>query len=105
MKRLGVNIDHIATLRNARGEKHPDPIDAAKKVISKKYGDEYLPKSSRKYKVKTKNAQEAHEAIRPAGATFIDPEKLKSSLSDAEFKLYDLIWKRTDASKMKSAKS
>ena len=95
---------HITYMRTDSINLSNEALSAAKKVISKKYGDEYLPKSSRKYKVKTKNAQEAHEAIRPAGATFIDPEKLKSSLSDAEFKLYDLIWKRTVASQMKSAK-
>ena len=95
---------HITYMRTDSINLSNEALSAAKKVISKKYGDEYLPKSSRKYKVKTKNAQEAHEAIRPAGSTFIDPEKLKSSLSDAEFKLYDLIWKRTVASQMKSAK-
>ena len=81
-----------------------EALGAAKEVISKKYGKEYLPTSPRVYKSKIKNAQEAHEAIRPTGSTFVDPVKLKSSLSEAEYKLYDLIWKRTVASQMKSAK-
>jgi len=81
-----------------------EALDAAKKVIKEKYGEDYLPKQPRLYKSKTKNAQEAHEAIRPAGSTFIDPIKLKNKLSDAEYKLYDMIWKRTVASQMESAK-
>ena len=55
-------------------------------------------------KSKVKNAQEAHEAIRPAGSTFQHPDKLKNSLESSEWKLYNLIWKRTLASQMKSAK-
>ena len=81
-----------------------EALDAAKKVIKEKYGEDYLPKKPRLYKSKTKNAQEAHEAIRPAGSRFIDPTKLKNKLSDAEYKLYDMIWKRTVASQMESAK-
>tara|TARA_B100000029_G_scaffold377256_1_gene371900 strand:- start:1350 stop:3797 length:2448 start_codon:yes stop_codon:yes gene_type:complete len=95
---------HITYMRTDSINLSNEAINAAKDVILKKYGKEYLPASPRKYKGKTKNAQEAHEAIRPAGSTFVDPEKLKSSLSEAEFKLYDLIWKRTVASQMKSAK-
>ena len=81
-----------------------EALDAAKKVIKEKYGESYIPKKPRLYKSKTKNAQEAHEAIRPAGSSFIEPNKLKSKLSDAEYKLYDMIWKRTVASQMESAK-
>jgi len=81
-----------------------EALDAAKKVIKEKYGDKYIPKKPRLYKSKTKNAQEAHEAIRPAGSSFIEPNKLKSKLSDTEYKLYDMIWKRTVASQMESAK-
>ena len=62
-----------------------------------------LPEKARNYSSKVKNAQEAHEAIRPAG-DFIHPKKLKKKLDEREWKLYDLIWKRTIASQMKSAK-
>ena len=95
---------HITYMRTDSINLSKEALSAAKSVISKKYGKEYLPSSPRVYKSKTKNAQEAHEAIRPAGSTFVEPAKLKSSLNDAEYKLYDLIWKRTVASQMKSAK-
>ena len=81
-----------------------EAITAARAAISSMYGDEYMPESPRQYKSKVKNAQEAHEAIRPAGSTFILPDDLKSKLEDGEYKLYDLIWKRTVASQMLSAK-
>ena len=95
---------HITYMRTDSVNLSAEAINAAKDVIIKKYGKEFLPKSPRQYKGKAKNAQEAHEAIRPAGSKFIDPSDLKGSLSDAEYKLYDLIWKRTVASQMKSAK-
>ena len=71
--------------------------------IIKKDNPANLPDSPRSYVSKVKNAQEAHEAIRPAG-DLIHPKDLKSKLDDKEWKLYDLIWKRTIASQMKSAK-
>ena len=95
---------HITYMRTDSVNLSSEAINAAKDVVIQKYGKEFLPKSPRQYKGKAKNAQEAHEAIRPAGSKFIDPSKLKSSLSDVEYKLYDLIWKRTVASQMKSAK-
>ena len=94
---------HITYMRTDSVNLSTEAVNAAKDVVIQKYGKEFLPKSPRKYKGKAKNAQEAHEAIRPAGSKFIDPSKLKSSLSDVEYKLYDLIWKRTVASQMKSA--
>ena len=81
-----------------------EAITAARSAISSMYGDEYMPKSPRQYKSNAKNAQEAHEAIRPAGSLFILPDELKSKLESNEYKLYDLIWKRTVASQMSSAK-
>ena len=81
-----------------------EALTAARKIIKSKYGANYLPDKPRHYKNKSKNTQEAHEAIRPAGANFKDPEKLKNILTDQEFKLYNMIWKRTIASQMKSAK-
>lgn len=74
-------------------------LEAARKVITEQYGKEYLSKEPRKYdKKKSKGAQEAHEAIRPAGTTFILPEK--TGLSGMDLRLYDLIWMRTVASQM-----
>jgi DNA topoisomerase I len=75
-------------------------IHAAREEVEKQYGKEYLSERVRNYG-KTKGAQEAHEAIRPAGSSFIHPEK--SKLSGREFKLYDLIWKRTIATQMAEA--
>ena len=77
-------------------------IDQIRNII-KKDNPESLPDKPRTYSSKVKNAQEAHEAIRPAG-DLVHPKKLKSKLEDKEWKLYDLIWKRTIASQMKSAK-
>ena len=82
-----------------------EALNGARAVIETKYGKDYLPDKPRMYKSKSKNAQEAHEAIRPAGSTFKDPQDLKNTLNDAEYKVYDLIWKRTVASQMNSAKT
>lgn len=79
-------------------------IDAARELVRSEYGNEYLPDSPRIYTSKVKNAQEAHEAIRPAGHPFRLPESLRSRLNDDEFRLFELIWKRTIASQMADAK-
>ena len=71
---------------------------------TKLYGADSLPDKPRVYAGKTKNAQEAHEAIRPSGEVFRTPSELQSMLRGNEFKLYDLIWKRTVASQMADAK-
>lgn len=76
-----------------------EAIRGIRKTISKIYGDSYLHKSPRMYSKKSKGAQEAHEAIRPAGKTFTPPEKIQ--LSGEELRLYTLIWKRALASQMK----
>ena len=75
-------------------------INAARNEVEKQYGEEYLFERVRNFG-KTKGAQEAHEAIRPAGSSFTHPEK--SGLSGRELKLYDLIWKRTIATQMAEA--
>lgn len=75
-------------------------IDAARSWITEQYGKEYLPDAPRQYQTKVKNAQEAHEAIRPAGEQFQSLETVKAAVADDEFKLYELIWKRTVASQM-----
>ena len=79
-------------------------IESARASAKSLYGSEYIPSSPRVYEGKTKNAQEAHEAIRPAGDTFRTPGELAPELSRDEFALYDLIWKRTIASQMSDAK-
>lgn len=77
-------------------------LAAARSCVENKYGKDYLSEDVRVYKTKSKGAQEAHEAIRPAGNQFKDPDQ--TGLSGLEFKLYDLIWKRTVATQMAKAK-
>ena len=79
-------------------------ITAARSSAQALYGKEFVPATPRVYEGKTKNAQEAHEAIRPAGDAFKTPGELAPELSRDEFALYDLIWKRTVASQMSDAK-
>lgn len=76
-------------------------VGAARDQVRELYGAEYLPDSPRTYASKVKNAQEAHEAIRPAGDTFRTPAQ--TGLSGEQFRLYELIWMRTVASQMKDA--
>jgi DNA topoisomerase-1 len=79
-------------------------ISAARASAKALYGADHVADSPRVYVGKTKNAQEAHEAIRPAGESFKTPGELAPELSRDEFALYDLIWKRTVASQMADAK-
>ncbi|PZX15406.1 type I DNA topoisomerase [Celeribacter halophilus] len=80
----------------------PEAVAQAREAIKDRYGDQYVPQSPRIYKNKAKNAQEAHECIRPTDM-FAAPDKV--NLSDADQrKLYDLIWKRTIAAQMEGAK-
>ena len=79
-------------------------IESARNSAKSLYGADYIPATPRAYEGKSKNAQEAHEAIRPAGETFRTPGELAPELSRDEFSLYDLIWKRTIASQMSDAK-
>ena len=81
-------------------------VNSARALVSNRYGPEYLPDKPRVYAGKVKNAQEAHEAIRPAGDEFKEPAAVAAAFGPAsdEFKLYDLIWKRTVASQMKDAR-
>ncbi|HEY5397565.1 MAG TPA: type I DNA topoisomerase, partial [Trebonia sp.] len=79
-------------------------IDAARNQARELYGPEYVPDAPRTYASKVKNAQEAHEAIRPAGDRFRTPQEAqRSGLKGDELRLYDLIWKRTVACQMKDA--
>ncbi|WP_324198947.1 type I DNA topoisomerase [Nocardia amamiensis] len=79
-------------------------IAAARSQATQLYGAEYVHPTARQYNRKVKNAQEAHEAIRPAGDTFATPGQLHSRLDNDEFRLYELIWQRTVASQMADAK-
>jgi DNA topoisomerase I len=76
-------------------------VGAARSQVRELYGAEYLPDAPRTYASKVKNAQEAHEAIRPSGETFRTPAE--TGLSGDQFRLYELIWMRTVASQMKDA--
>ncbi|MDQ3465865.1 MAG: type I DNA topoisomerase [Actinomycetota bacterium] len=78
-------------------------LAAARAQARELYGDAYVPAEARRYVRKVKNAQEAHEAIRPAGDSFRTPGEVAGELSSEEFRLYELIWKRTIASQMADA--
>ncbi len=80
----------------------PEAVMAARDTIKDRYGESYVPKSPRMYKNKAKNAQEAHECIRPTEMA-LAPDQLRVSEADQR-KLYDLIWKRTIASQMEAAR-
>ena len=95
---------YITYMRTDSVHLSSEAITASRNEIKSLYGDQYLPEKAIQYSSKVKNAQEAHEAIRPAGSKFQHPDTLKSKLSADELKLYKLIWKRTLASQMKSAK-
>ncbi len=79
-------------------------IDAARNQARQLYGEEYVHPSPRQYTRKVKNAQEAHEAIRPAGDTFATPGALHAELDTDGYRLYELIWQRTVASQMADAR-
>jgi DNA topoisomerase-1 len=95
---------HITYMRTDSTNLAAVAVKAARQLVRSQYGPEYLPEKPRVYPTKVKNAQEAHEAIRPAGHPFDFPEALRPALSADEFKLYDLIWKRTIASQMADAR-
>lgn len=80
----------------------PEAVMSARDVVKSRFGETYVPKSPRMYKNKAKNAQEAHECIRPTDMS-MSPDKLKISEKDQRA-LYDLIWKRTIASQMEAAR-
>ena len=77
-----------------------DALNAGRAAIKEKFGDGYVPDAPRSYKGKVLNAQEAHEAIRPAGERFKSPEEVAEEVSPAEAKVYEMIWQRTIASQM-----
>ena len=94
---------YITYMRTDSTHLSGEAITAARKQITELYGADYVPDKPRKYVRKAKNAQEAHEAIRPAGGTFRTPKSVEGELEPDAWKLYELIWKRTVASQMKDA--
>jgi DNA topoisomerase-1 len=95
---------HITYMRTDSTNLASVAINDARRLIGEKYGSDYLPDQPRIYTGKVKNAQEAHEAIRPAGVPFQMPDDLKSKLDVDAAKLFDMIWKRTIASQMADAR-
>ena len=95
---------YITYMRTDSSALSGQAISAARKQVTELYGPEFVPQSPRTYSGKQKSAQEAHEAIRPSGDSFRTPAQVSKSLSGDEFRLYDLIWKRTVASQMADAK-
>jgi DNA topoisomerase-1 len=98
----GETVGLITYMRTDGADMAPEAIAASRNTILKQFGEPYLPSAPRKYTTKAKNAQEAHEAIRPTdpGRT---PDMVKKALEPEQLALYDLIWKRTIASQMESA--
>ena len=78
-------------------------ISAARAEVGERVGDKYLPEKARRYRARTSRAQEAHEAIRPAGERFRDPNDLGNDVDADGRRLYNLIWQRTLASQMRDA--
>lgn len=98
----GDTIGLITYMRTDSVTLSSDAVTMIRKKIENGYGKDYLPSSPRIYKTKAKNAQEAHEAIRPTNID-VEPKAIKNELSDEQYRLYDLIWKRTVACQMRSA--
>ncbi|MDR1362051.1 MAG: type I DNA topoisomerase [Holosporaceae bacterium] len=103
----GVDVDGetqalITYMRTDSTNVSKDALDRVRSLIMDKYGQDFLPSQPRFYKTKVKNAQEAHEAIRPVDAG-LTPEQLKGKINSDLFRLYDLVWKRSTASQMSSA--
>ncbi|KRD43252.1 DNA topoisomerase I [Cellulomonas sp. Root930] len=95
---------YITYMRTDSSSLSTQAIDAARRQASELYGAEYIPDAPRVYTSKAKGAQEAHEAIRPAGDHFRTPAQVAKELSGDQFRLYELIWKRTVASQMADAR-
>ncbi len=95
---------HITYMRTDSTNLAQVAVDDARRLVSQEYGNDFLPAEARVYKSKVKNAQEAHEGIRPAGHPFELPGTLRNTLNADEFKIFDMIWKRTIASQMADAR-
>ncbi len=95
---------YITYMRTDSPNLSAEAMNAARSQVKSMYGDAYLSPQPRLYAAKSKNAQEAHEAIRPAGGSFRTPDSLRGELDGDGWRLYDLIWKRTVASQMADAR-
>jgi DNA topoisomerase-1 len=95
---------HITYMRTDSTNLASVAIEDARRLVAENYGQEYLTAEPRVYRSSVKNAQEAHEAIRPAGHPFELPEVMRSELGSDEFRLFEMIWKRTMASQMADAR-
>ena len=95
---------YITYMRTDSTALSAEALNAARTQARELYGPEYVPDAPRSYTGKAKNAQEAHEAVRPAGDAFRTPAQVAGALRGEEFRLYDLIWKRTVASQMADAR-
>jgi DNA topoisomerase-1 len=94
---------HITYMRTDSTNLSDEAINAARTQARQLYGDAFVPAEPRRYRSKAKGAQEAHEAIRPAGDSFRTPGQLAPQLGRDEFRLYELVWQRTVASQMADA--
>jgi len=95
---------YITYMRTDSTNLSEQAITAARAAITREYGDAYLPAEPRVYRSRVKNAQEAHEAIRPAGDNIRSPEELRAELDADEQRLYELVWIRTVACQMSDAR-
>jgi DNA topoisomerase-1 len=93
------NVGLISYMRTDSVTLAATAIDEIREVIADRYGADNVPEEPREFKTKAKNAQEAHEAVRPTSVAR-DPDSLRGALDDDQFKLYSLIWKRTMACQM-----
>ena len=98
----GETVGLITYMRTDGVDMAPEAIAGARRVIAQEYGDRYVPSVPRRYTVKAKNAQEAHEAIRPTDLMRL-PKRVSRMLDPEQARLYELIWTRTVASQMESA--
>jgi len=98
----GETVGLITYMRTDGVQMAPEAIDAARKAIGEQFGNRYVPEKARFYSTKAKNAQEAHEAIRPTDFNRT-PDQVKRYLDADQLRLYELIWKRGIASQMASA--
>ena len=98
----GETVGLITYMRTDGVQMAPEGIAAIRKIVGAEYGPDFLPEKPRYYATKAKNAQEAHEAIRPTDVAR-KPAEMRRRLNDDEARLYDLIWKRAVASQMSSA--
>ena len=95
---------YITYMRTDSTTLSKEAVNAARNLVRSEYGEDFLHPTVRTYTGKVKNAQEAHEAIRPAGTPFRVPAAVQKELDRDQFRLFELIWKRTVACQMADAK-